>query len=442
MKNEAKARTMNPEDNQGLTPKLRFPEFRDSPEWDERPFGDLYTFESTNTFSRDKLNYETGSVKNIHYGDIHTRFQPLFDIRKELVPFVNATESLDRFGSASYCTEGDVVFADASEDLADVGKSIELVALRGDRVLSGTHTLLARPKGTLLIVGFGGHLFLSERIRKQIRKEAQGSKVFGISAARLSNVKVCFPVDKAEQQKIADCLSSLDELIAGDSRKLDALKAHKKGLMQQLFPREGETLPYLRFPEFRDAPEWEVKPLEQVATYENGKAHENHISEDGRYIVVNSRFISTEGEVRKYSNDAFCMADSGDILMVLSDVPNGKALAKCFFVEADNLYAVNQRICKIKPVGIDGNLLFKILDRNPFFLAFDDGVKQTNLRKEDVLNCPICFPQIPDEQKKVGDSVSSLDELISAQSFMLDALKIYKKGLMQHLFPSAHEVEA
>jgi type I restriction enzyme, S subunit len=239
-----------------------------------------------------------------------------------------------------------------------------------------------------------------------------------------------------EQQKIADCLSSLDELIAAQARKVDALKTHKKGLMQQLFPREGETQPCQRFPEFRDAGEWEEQRLDELAHYENGKAHENEISANGRYIVVNSKFISTEGAVRKFSNEGFCVADIGDILMVLSDVPSGRAIAKCFFVESDDLYTVNQRICRIQPTKVNGRFLFYVLDRNSYFLDFDDGVKQTNLRKEDVVGFPLSVPAQPDEQKRIADSFTSLDNLITAAAQELETIKTHKKGLMQQLFPS------
>lgn len=441
MSNKAEEMTLKQGSKRELKPKVRFPEFRNAPGWENEAMGEVYSFKGTNSFSRDQLNYESGTVKNIHYGDIHTQYPTSFDICKEKVPFINPSESLETIRPDNYCVEGDVIFADASEDLEDVGKSIEIVFLNDERLLSGMHTILARQKRQILIIGFGGHLFKSARIRNQIKKEAQGAKVFGVSPTRLSNIEICYPHEKEEQQKIATCLTSLDKLIDAHGQKLAALKAHKIGLMLQLFPREGETLPRLRFPEFREA-EWDVKPLEQVATYENGKAHENNISEGGQYVVVNSKFISTEGEVRKYSNDAFCMADSGDILMVLSDVPNGKAIAKCYYVEADNLYTVNQRICRIKPSGIDGKFLLHVLNRNPFFLAFDDGVKQTNLRKEDVLSCPMCFPQLPEEQKKIGDLVSSIDELISSQTQKLEVLKTHKKGMMQQLFPSPEEVEA
>jgi type I restriction enzyme S subunit len=239
-----------------------------------------------------------------------------------------------------------------------------------------------------------------------------------------------------EQKKIADCLSSLDDLITAENKKLVELKAHKKGLMQNLFPAERETVPKMRFKEFKNSGEWEEKILGQVAHYENGKAHEQDIDETGSYVVVNSKFISSDGEIRKYSNKAYCLAEKGDILMVLSDVPNGKAIAKCFFVGTNNFYTVNQRICKIKSHSAISLLLFFILNRNPYFLAFDDGVKQTNLRNDDVLNCPFLLPRDPLEQQKIADCLSSLDDLITAQSQKIEALKEHKKGLMQGLFPN------
>ena len=220
----------------GLVPLLLFPEFREAGEWASQDMADLYCFQATNTLSRDRLNYIEGSVKNIHYGDIHTKFATLFDVTLESVPFSNESESVDRVKPESYCREGDIVFADASEDMEDVGKSIEIINTDSQRILSGLHTILARQLDNRIVLGFGGYLFKSGVIRKQIQKEAQGAKVLGISSGRLSKVQVCFPSDETEQQKIAACLSSLDTLIAAQADKLDALKTHKKGLMQQLFP--------------------------------------------------------------------------------------------------------------------------------------------------------------------------------------------------------------
>jgi type I restriction enzyme S subunit len=221
-------------------PRLRFPEFENAPEWSARAFARLYDFKPTNTYSRDQLNYDAGVVRNIHYGDIHKKFQVQFCVTHESVPFVNSTEMPDRINPEALCKEGDMVFADASEDLADVGKSIELVDLANEQVLSGTHTILARPRDSTLALGFGAYLFKSRSTRAQIEKEAQGTKVMAISPSRLSGITLHFPSDHEEQLRIVACLSALDASLAAQVEKLKALKTYKQGLLQQLFPGPEE----------------------------------------------------------------------------------------------------------------------------------------------------------------------------------------------------------
>ncbi len=203
--------------------------------------------------------------------------------------------------------------------------------------------------------------------------------------------------------------------------------------------KKDSQVPRLRFPEFRDAGEWEEKPLIAVADYENGKAYEPHIIEGGRYIVVNSRFISTDGAIKKYSNEPICIAKRGDILMVLSDLPNGRALAKSYYVDADNLYAVNQRVCRLTPHSANGKFLCFLLDRHPNLLVFDDGKNQTHLKKNSVLQCLLKLPLSFDEQQRIADCLSSLDERIAAETSKLDTLKDHKKGLLKQLFPAEGE---
>lgn len=163
--------------------------------------GGLYSFMRNNSLSRDKLNYESGGAKNIHYGDIHTKFPALFDITKEYVPYVNSTEKIPDAESEDYCVEGDLIFADASEDTNDVGKSMEIVRLGGEQLLSGQHTILARRKDDTLVAGFDGHLFRSGLIRSRIEKEAQGTKVYQISSSRLGGIDITFPGNKVEQKR-------------------------------------------------------------------------------------------------------------------------------------------------------------------------------------------------------------------------------------------------
>ena len=204
------------------------------PDWDEKKIKELFSFKITNSFSREQLNYKNGKVKNIHYGDIHTRFQTLFDIEKEEVPYINADLNISKINAENYCEIGDMIFADASEDLIDVGKSIEIVNLNNQKLLAGLHTILARPITKTFSIGFCGYLFKSDRIRTQIQKESQGSKVLSISAVRLSNISLMVPCIE-EQIEITNFLSSIDSKIDIETRFLQKLEEQKKYLLHNLF---------------------------------------------------------------------------------------------------------------------------------------------------------------------------------------------------------------
>ena len=306
-----------------------------------------------------------------------------------------------------------------------------------DGICSPAYIILR--KKTNIIDQYYKYYFKSYRFIQDLNKDLEGIRDGKmISYSQFSSILLPKP-DKEEQQKIADCLSSIDDLISAEEKKLSLLNDYKKGWMQKLFPSEGKTVPEWRFPEFRDSGDWENTTIEKIADYENGKAHENNIIDNGKYIVVNSKFISTEGEIIKYTNEANLLAYKGDILMVLSDVPNGRALSKCYLVEKDNVYTVNQRVCRIIPEKVNSTLLFYTINRNKYILSFDDGVKQTNLKKNDVLSCSIVIPKEPDEQEKIADFLSGIDELISSQKEKIEKLKQHKIALMQGLFPSLED---
>lgn len=444
MSSKVESRTVTHDGERELNPKLRFPVFRDGPAWSDRPFSDLYIFQPTNTFSREHLNYATGTVKNIHYGDIHTRFPPLLHVDKELVPFVNPTESLANIDPRSYCTEGDLIFADASEDLADVGKSIEIVALNNTPLLSGTHTLLARRKDTHLIVGFAGYLFRAARIRDQIKKEAQGSKVFGISAGRLSNVRVCYPPSKIEQRQISDCLSSLEEVIAAQTQKVDALTAHKKGLIQQLFPSAGKTLPRLRFPEFRKGRGWQMKRLGALLR-ETPRPIELRPDDDYSLVTVKRRYGG----------------------VVSRGILQGKAIKvkSQFLVEANDFLISKRQIvhnaCGLVPKDLEGSVVsneysvltpkagcdiafFNYFTQQPCvsdsFLQSSVGIviEKMLFNLAFWLNREFLFPSLQ-EQRRIAACLASTESHIDAQTHKLEGLKLYQKGLMQQLFPLPDE---
>ena len=206
----------------------------DFPEWEVKKFREVYSFFSTNSLSREKLNYKNGSVKNIHYGDIHTKFSTLFHIKEEVVPFVNEEVNISKIPNENYCKNGDLVIADASEDYADIGKTIEIVDLNNEKVIAGLHTFLARPKKDMVVTGYVSYLVQSWNVRKQVMTIAQGTKVLSLSTTRLGNVFLNLP-SIAEQTKIANFFTTIDDKINKTQSQIVQSEQYKKGLLQKMF---------------------------------------------------------------------------------------------------------------------------------------------------------------------------------------------------------------
>ena len=262
-------------------------------------------------------------------------------------------------------------------------------------------------------------------------KAAQSTRPYiGISAQQ--NLNIVLPKNHFEQEKIGTYFLELDNLITLHQRKYDKLKTMKKACLEKMFPKEGEKVPEIRFKGFTKP--WEQRKLENVANYRNGKAHENEIDDNGEYIVVNSKFVSTNGEVKKYS----CVQNEplleNEIAFVLSDVPNGRAIARTFLVDKSNKYTLNQRIAGITPYNdTDPYYLYIKMNRNPYFLRFDDGNKQTNLSINDVLNYEDMYPSY-EEQQKIGQFFGKLDKTITLHQRELQKLKNIKKALLEKMF--------
>ena len=179
--------------------------------------------------------------------------------------------------------------------------------------------------------------------------------------------------------------------------------------------------------------DWDVIPLPSILNFISGKAHEQFIIDNGKYISVNSKFISTDGRVKKFSNKNFCPAKKGDILMVMSDLPNGKALAKCFLVEKDNKYAVNQRICILRPQKGNSKYFYYALNRGAYFMQFDDGVQQTHLLNDVFKKCPVVVPKNSEEQTAIATALSDTDALIEKLEALIEKKKNIRQGAMQEL---------
>lgn len=259
-----------------------------------------------------------------------------------------------------------------------------------------------------------------------------------------------------EQQKIADCLSSLDELIAAQGRKVEALKTYKRGLMQQLFPREGETLPRLRFPEFRDAPEWESRALGPMTSKVGSGV--TPLGGDKNYKTQGRPFVRSQnvgwGELL-LSDVAFIDEDThrsfdateiqeSDVLLNITGASIGRSTVADLRIVGGN---VNQHVCIIRVSGNELNPVylnqFLISERGQKQIdGFQAGGNRQGLNFAQIRSFEVPTPPTVQEQLEVADCLSSLDAQIVVESRKLETFKIHKKGLMQQLFPSLEAVEA
>ena len=467
-----------------LAPKLRFKDFGEP--WLNKLYGDIYSFYTTNSFSRDNLNYESGVVKNIHYGDIHTKFTTLFDIKKEQVPFVNTEINLSKINQDSFCKERDLVVADASEDYADIGKTIELVNLNNEKVIAGLHTFLVRPNKHEMAKGFAGYLVQSWKFRKQVMIIAQGTKVLSLSTGRLANLKLNIPT-LPEQQKIATFLSAIDEKIQQLTRKKELLELYKKGVMQRLFLSESmselgligfkddripedETNPKIlsskksqfRPLRFKDEngkayPRWEEKLYEDIFSFytTNSFSRENLNYETGEvknihygdiHTKFSSRFevneevvpyINANIDLSKVKEENYCQ--EGDL--VIADASEDYAdigktielikLNKEKVVAGLHTFLARPNNSKMHK-GFSGYLVQAPYVRKQV-MTIAQGTKVLSLSPGRLGKVKLKVPCL-EEQQKIASYLSSIDTKIESVATQIAQSQTFKKGLLQQMF--------
>lgn len=415
-----------------IVPKLRFPKYES--EWIIRNFD--FEFLQTNNFSRAEMNDEKGSVKNIHYGDILTKYNDILrDI--SIVPFINENIDLSKFQEECYLKNGDIIIADTAEDLA-AGKAIEILSIDFP-ILAGQHTFLCRSK-IEFASRFLGYYLNSPSYHNKLVRLLTGIKVYSISKANIKKTLILYPEKYEEQQKIADCLSSVDELINAESRKLELLKKYKKGLMQKLFPSEGKASPEWRFSEFQRCDEWKAKSIEKSCIMFSGGTPDTVKREfyGGNIPFIRSAeigksstelFITEEG----LKNSSAKMVKKGDVLIALYGANSGEvALSRING-------AINQAILCLRH-ETNNTFVYHYLThiKNWIISKYIQG-GQGNLSGQIIKAIELFFPQ-PEEQQKIADCLSKIDLLIMAQSNRVEKLKTHKKGLMQGLFPSLEEI--
>ncbi len=288
-------------------------------------------------------------------------------------------------------------------------------------------------------------------LRKFIQVGARAHGSLSINDSDLMALPVPVPAGSTsvvEQQKIADCLSSVDELIAAQARKVDALKTHKKGLMQQLFPREGETQPHLRFPEFQNSGEWESKTLQNIAKISSGSTPSRSTPEffvGGTIPWVkttdlnNSYIVETEEKVTPKAKTRINPA--GSVLIAMYGGFNQIGRTACLSIQAATNQAISVLVLDQKAALPTYVLTWLNAKVEVWKRIASSSRKDPNITGSDVANFTIVLPKL-DEQQRIASFLHSLDDQITTESQKLEALKTHKKGLMQQLFPSLDEAMA
>lgn len=248
-------------------------------------------------------------------------------------------------------------------------------------------------------------------------------------------------LQEAIQGKLTEAWRKENKKIVPSSETLKLIKAEKYKMSQK---GKKTTLPEIKNEEFPfEIPtNWAWTILDVVTEFKNGKAHEQYIDPNGDYVLINSKFVSTNGEVKKHTNNLLLPMYKNEIAIVMSDVPNGRALSRCFLIDEDNKYSLNQRIGGLTTFeGIDPNYLILVLDRNPHFLGFNDGKKQTNLTKNEILSCPIPLPPLSEQQVIVEKVETLLGKCASLQT-EIQHLNNHSKTLLKALFNETFATEA
>lgn len=398
---------MSNKENKPLMPKLRFSEFKNSPEW---------TSEKV-----DRL--------------------------------VDAVTPPKKLPTSSYAVKGDFPIIDQSQN-AICGWTDDREALIQDDlplIIFGDHTCILKLLDRPFAQGADGIKILKPRPRvgtsylyQYLSYRPVVTEEYKRHYSILKEKVVLFPdIKTGEQQKIANCLSSLDELIAAQARKVDMLKTHKKGLMQQLFPREGETQPRLRFPEFQNAGEWEQQTVEafgrvvtgntpstaQPAFYGGGIPFVSPADiSDLRFVNETKTTLTADGFA------ATRHIRAGSTLFVCIGSTIGKV--------AQNIRdcATNQQINAVvpSPKHSDGFVYFALSFASGRIALLAGKQAVPIINKSLFSSVQLLAPKLP-EQQLIADCLSSLDALITAATQALDTLKTHKQGLMQQLFPNLED---
>ena len=416
-----------------LTPEYRFPEFKNDGDWDGDSLINIAKFRRGSfpqPYGLPEWYDDENGMPFIQVYDVDDNFR-LKQTTKRKISELAAAQS---------------VFIEKGTVIITIQGSIGRVAItQYDAYIDRTLLIFQEFYNNIDKTFFAYILFLLFEIEKL---KAPGGIIKTITKKVLSDFVVSFPKVQ-EQQKIASCLSSLDELLAAHKDKLDALKDHKKGLLQNLFPQEGETVPKVRFPEFEGDGEWEKIELGDLVTIKGrigyrGYTKDDIVAKGEGAISMSPSNINDQGTLSfekstyitwdKYYESPEIMLEDGFTVLVKTGSTFGKV---AFISNLNEKTTINPQLVVLKPNGIDKYFLYLIVSNTSVqkqITATVVGGAIPTLSQDSISKFEVMVPR-HDEQQKISSCLSALDELITAQQEKIAQLQQHKKGLMQGLFP-------
>ena len=419
-------------------PRLRFPEFQDAPDWKTGRCRDIAKVLPGYGFPDKFQGNKKGQYPFYKVSDISHTIEKGQRYISEANNYIDS-DVLDTIRGKSV-PAGTIIFAKIGEAIRSNRRVITTKPAVIDNNTAGVKALKAKSFDEFLFYLWSNVSLIDHA----------GGVVPAVSKSALESVPLCYPSDPAEQQRIADCLGSLDDLIAADGRKLETLQQHKQGLMQELFPLPGETRPRLRFPEFEDAPDWEEVTLgtlldrppdygvnaaavpfsESLPTY----IRITDINDDGQFASRARVSVDIDATDEQYLED-------GDIVLARTGASVGKSYR---YREEDGRLVYAGFLIRVRPSP--ERLLSQFLAAYLSTWSYWDWVRLTSERSgqpgvnaTEYASIPLPLP--PDrrtlaEQQRIATCLSSLEDVLAAQARKIDALKQQKQGLLQQLFPS------
>lgn len=416
--------------------KLKRTEIGDIPiDWELQTFEETFNVLSSNTLSRENLNNRSGVVRNIHYGDILTKFSEVLDCKEEDIPYIDDLSLLT--SSAQLLRDGDIVIADTAED-ETVGKVTEVQNLGNGKLVAGLHTIPCRVKKGDFVPGWLGYYMNSHMYHNQIIPYITGIKVSSISKSAIANTWIVIPPIE-EQKRIVEILSQIDLLIRKEQEVTDKITAVKMGCLSKMFPKAGESIPEMRLPGFDG--DWEKQKLIEVCDYVDYRGKTPSKTDEGIFLVtaknVKAGYIDYDVSKQYISENVYeevmhrGMPQIGDVL-ITTEAPCGNVAQ----VNREDI-ALAQRIIKYRGHNdvVNNTYLKHYLLSSTFqriLLAKSSGGTVQGIKGSILHQQEIMLPKYK-EQIDIGRNLDNLDHLITLHQQKYHKYMKIKSGLISML---------